>query len=173
MPESLQSAIRTLVESVRHGCSRKGACDTRWIASCVRSKPSLLCISPYRSTRGCAPLVWLNSLPSQSIRKHPGSQRGLGYIARYSHLVVRHRSGAKGKIGMSLSGYERTLRRETLSSFIAILHLRRVCDAASRCEGTAVLVLYLSLRSRTRLCAWMVQKETYDIIPNICMHIHA
>ena len=61
----------------------------------------------------------------------------------------------------------------SLPSFIAILHLPRVCDAASRCEGTAVLVLYLSLRSRTRLCAWMVQKETYDIIPNICMHIHA
>ena len=139
MPESLQSAIRTLVESVRHGCSGKGACDTRWIAWCVRSKPSLLCISPYRSTRGCAPLVWLNSLPSQSIRKHPGSQRGLGYIARYSWFAIEAVQKAKLECHyQDMSGHSAV----RLSSFITILHLPRVCDAASRWEGTAVLVLY-------------------------------
>ena len=86
--------------------------------------------------------------------------------------VVRHRRGGKAKLEChydDISGHSAV----SLASFITIPHLPRVCDAASRCEGTAVLVLYLSLRSRTRLCAWMVQKETYDIIPNICMHIHA
>ena len=135
------------------------------MAWCVRSKPSLLCISPYRSTRGCAPLVWLNSLQASQFASILALNVASDILL---DTVVRHRSDGKAKLEChsdDMSGH----------SAVSLSHrlLHSTChEFAMQLTDGKERQFWFCIPEIPHALMCMDGAETYDI-PNICMDGHA